>query len=1824
VTIGDSTPNATIYYTTNGSTPTTSSPLNCSSSCGPITVSSTETLEAIATASGYSTSAVATAAYTITAPPPPAATPTFSPPAGAYAFAQTVTISDATSGATIYYTTNGTTPTTSSSVYSGPIATSSGEPIVAIATASGYSNSAVATAAYTVTGRGDWTWIAGSSSDLNGQGQPGVYGTLGTPAPGNVPGGRDEAVSWTDSSGNLWLFGGIGYDAGGTLGWPNDLWEFNPYLGTGGEWAWMGGSNQLIGGSYSGLRGYYGTLGTPSTGNIPGGRDDAVSWTDKSGNLWLFGGYGYDSIDNEGYLNDLWEFTPSTGAWTWMGGSSTVPAAYSGQPGVYGTLGAFAATNVPGGRVSAQSWTDSNGHFWLFGGSGYNSAAKESFTANDLWEFNPSLGAHGEWAWMGGSSTSTLSCGGVVGDMTCYQSGVYGTLGTPAQGNVPGSRWGASTWIDSSNHLWLFGGEGYAPGEGWLNDLWEFNPSLGPNGEWAWMGGSSTINQSGTYSTLPGTPGAAYIPGGRYGASSWTDSSGNFWLFGGSGYYGASNLGNLNDLWEFNSSLGQYGQWAWMGGSSTGNQSGVYGTLGMPASGNIPGARDGAVSWTDSSGNFWLFGGGGYDANGNDGELNDLWVYPPSAASLPAAATPTFSLATGSYVGAQTVYIYDTTTGATIYYTTDTSTPTTSSPLNCSSPCGPITVSSTETINAIATASGYSTSAEASAVYTITVMPQVPTPTFSPTAGALSPGETVAINDTLSQAAILYTTDGTTPTFTGNGLSPIPGPNTTRYNGPITVTPPETIEAIATAFNFSPSAVAIASYTITLAPAQVMDSETITVTDTETFPDVVDAETIKVTDIDAVKAYNAFAITPSVASFNASSGTGYVTHAYGPVTFTATGGDGTTLTLSESGALPPGLTFVNGVLSGTPTTYSAASFPFSITASDADGDSLTVPGYMLTIQPASAYPAMVTDQETITVTDTETFPDVADAESITVTDIDTVTAFNAIAISPTSAAFNAGSSATGIINQPYAPPAFTATGGDGTTLTLTETGALPTGVTFVNGVFSGTPAATSVGSYPFSITATDADGHSATQTGYTLTITTVAQPTVTSVSPASGPATGGTTVTITGTNFTSASTVRFGATTATNVSCPGTTRCTATSPAGAAGTVDITVTTPGGISATSAADQFTYVATPVVTYAAQTPITYGAALTNNLDATTAYGTTSLTSGGNTSYTAALGTGPSVPVTISTVLAAGTYTLAATWTPNTANASLYTVATGYTTLVVSKAPLSVTGNNISITYGQAVPPYSATIAGFVNGDTDAVISGTPSLTTSPATPSAAGTYTIAAALGSLTASNYTFTFTNGTLTINKATPPITWATPAPIIYPTALSATQLDATSTVLGTFAYTPAAGTVPSAGTSTLSVTLTPNDTTDYTTATATVQLTVNKATPPITWATPAAITYGTALSGTQLNASSTVAGTFVYTPVAGAVLSAGTQTLSVLFTPNSTITDDYTTATATVQLTVNKATPTVPAWPTTSAINLGQTLASSTLSGGTASVSGSFAWTTPSTSPGAGTPSESVTFTPADTADYTTVTGSVNVTVNNPTPVISSLSPPVASAGGAAFTLTVTGSGFVANSTVIWGGATALITTYGSGTQLTAQVPADIAPAGIYNITVETPAPGGGTSNASQFEVDSAGSGTITFTNPTVTVTPGSPANYSVTLPSGSTFVSVTCLDLPTGAGPCSYSSGSVTIPTSATTPVGNDQIVVVFTLTEPGSGTGFILLPFLLLPLVFLRRKLAARGVWVTTCLVLVLLAGVAATFAGCGGGGGSTHQATSSGVVTLIVQ
>ena len=831
VAIYDTTPGATIQYLLNGNAPALQY-------TAPISITSSETIEAIAGANGYANSDITTASYITNIPS--AATPTFSPLSGTYATAQTVTISDATPGTTIYYTTDGTTPTTSSAVYTSPIAVSSSKTILAIAIADDYLNSALASAVYTIGSNstlGEWAWMGGSTQED----QPGAYGTLGTPGAGNIPGARNQSTSWTDQTGNFWLFGGQGYDANDNYGYLNDLWEFNPSTR---QWTWRRGAstvpcNPILGpGGCTSQPGVYGTLGTPAVGNVPGDRYGAMGWMDGSGHLWLFGGKGIDASATLSEMNDLWEYSPSTNEWAWMGGQSKGVNTFfngNGFPAVYGTLGIPAPGNIPGGRYGAVTWTDSNGNFWLFGGTGQDST-NNIVSLNDLWEFNPTTM---EWAWMGGSD---------LVDALGYQLPAYGTFGVPSAATNPGSlssasSWtntqGGAAWTDTSGNLWLFAG----------GTLWKYNPSLN---EWAWMSGAGAAYcpvdpfigynvctaQPAAYGAL-GLPAAGNYPGGGSAAASWTDRAGNLWFFGGSGadvtgqnsgFY----RGSFNAMWVFSLATNA---WAWMGGDYAASNcnfisldpipvvgcdgsQGVLGSQSTPGLGNIPPARTGAVSWTDKSGNFWLFSGQVMNLSDTQGDVNDLWEYQPSSSTLPPATTPIFSLKAGTYVTGGPLTISNGMANASIYYTTDGTTPTKSS--NWYS--GPITVSTSETIQAMATAPGYRNSGVASASYVVVVSTAPSTPAFSLASGSYTSVQRVSLSDSTPGTAIYYTTDGS-----------MPDPSSPVFSGPITVASSETINALAaitvdygySVFDeialygggYAISGVASATYVISLPPA---------------------------------------------------------------------------------------------------------------------------------------------------------------------------------------------------------------------------------------------------------------------------------------------------------------------------------------------------------------------------------------------------------------------------------------------------------------------------------------------------------------------------------------------------------------------------------------------------------------------------------------------------------------------------------------------------------------------------------------------------------------------------------------------------------------------------------------------------------------------------------------------------------------------------------------------------------------------------------------------------------------------------------------------
>jgi alpha-tubulin suppressor-like RCC1 family protein len=388
---------------------------------------------------------------------------------------------------------------------------------------------------------------------------------------------------------------------------------------------------------------------------------------------------------------------------------------------------------------------------------------------------------------------------------------------------------------------------------------------------------------------------------------------------------------------------------------------------------------------------------------------------------------------------------------------------------------------------------------------------------------------------------------------------------------------------------------------------------------------------------------------------------------------------------------------------------------------------------------------------------------------------------------------------------------------------------------------------------------------------------------------------------------------------------------------------------------------------------------------NKADATITWPSASAITYGQTLVSSTLSGGTSTPTGTfaftapTTAPATGSASQSVTFTPTDTN---YNSATGTVSITVNKADATITWPTAyAITYGQTLA--SSTLSGGTSTP-----AGTFAFTAQTTAPTA-GTATQSVTFTPTDSTNYNSATATVSITVNKATPVITWPTPSVVFVGTALSALQFNAASgSVPGSFSYTPSLGTVMSSvGNQTLSATFVPTDSTNYNSPiSASVTLVVtDKTIPVITWPASTAISYGTALNATQLNASSSgVAGTFAYAPPAGTILTAGPHTLSVSFSPTDTIT--YSSTSSNVTLLVNKADATIT-WPTASAITYGQTLASSTLSGGTSTPAGTFAWTTPSTAPNAVPVSPSVTFTPTDTANYNNATSTVSVTINKAT---------------------------------------------------------------------------------------------------------------------------------------------------------------------------------------------------------------------------------------------
>ena len=751
-------PGVSIYYTTDGSTPTTSSTVYS----GPVTVSSTETINAIATstASGVTNSSVGTAAYTIQLP---AATPTFSPAGGSYTAAQSVTIADATSGATIYYTTDGTTPTASSSVYGAPITVSSSGVLKAIAVASGSPTSNVGAATYLINSGTNGTSLSVLTNQISTLGVFSNGSSTGGALAGANPAGNSFAV---DSKGNL--------ITGDTYG--NSVLEFAP-----------GATSATV------LSSSYGNVG-PVT-------------IDSAGSLYI----------GNLYNGTVAKIPVVSGAYAAISlpGSSTPICTGSD------TAECVLPVSMPVSGLSAMTF-DAAGDLFFASTTGTNPNTVFECTAACVHTGSPAP------VMLYAEPTGTVTVG------TAKPSWYLGSIAVDPWGDVFFTDTlmvlSANTNYQSTLKELTYSGGAYSSTATTLYTLTIASPGAYDNqldavavdangtvyyatqydGIFAFGNNHGVVNTSTTY--MVSTQGAKILT---------LDSKGNAYVATYSGSAGAdvgmqvaiNNINLPNAAVPGSSSASNVTTILNDGGCSTSPVVTFSATENGASSTEFSANTTGSCSSTPTGGaafatnvSFTPTVAGTHTGiltavdtvNGGIGTAN---VFGVTAGS--AAATPTFSPAPGTYTSVQSVTISDATPGATIYYTTDGTTPTTSS----TKYTGSITVSSSEAINAIAVVSGLSNSAVATAAYTLN-LPLAQTPVISVASGTYTSVQTVKITDATLGAKIYYTTDGSTPTA-----------GSTLYKSPLTVSTSETLNAVAIATGYATSATATAAYTINLTVA---------------------------------------------------------------------------------------------------------------------------------------------------------------------------------------------------------------------------------------------------------------------------------------------------------------------------------------------------------------------------------------------------------------------------------------------------------------------------------------------------------------------------------------------------------------------------------------------------------------------------------------------------------------------------------------------------------------------------------------------------------------------------------------------------------------------------------------------------------------------------------------------------------------------------------------------------------------------------------------------------------------------------------------------
>jgi len=361
-----------------------------------------------------------------------------------------------------------------------------------------------------------WTWISGDSTMNNF----GVYGKKGVKASKNKPGARKGSLSWVDTTGNLWLFGGQGfaYSNIGTDGL-NDLWKYDI---SSNQWTYVSGDSNLTGISNRiNIKGVYNNINTPTA------RMYSCGWVDNLNDLWFYGGFGVGyNYSQQGQMNDLWKYNISSNQWMWVNGDSV-----SFKSSVYGNLGVPDTLNQPGARCWMNTWVDQSGNLWLYGGTTYDKQFNLN-VYNDLWKFIPNTN---KWVWIGGDSNFN-------------KKPIYGIRNVSNVTSEIGARANSTLWKDNQGNIWFYGGYNMLTNiaYSYYNDLWKYNMN---SNLWTWESGDSSFDILGKYG-IKNQYSNSNNPSAKVGAFGISDTSGSLMLIGGMKIQNSNYYIN-NDIWIF-------------------------------------------------------------------------------------------------------------------------------------------------------------------------------------------------------------------------------------------------------------------------------------------------------------------------------------------------------------------------------------------------------------------------------------------------------------------------------------------------------------------------------------------------------------------------------------------------------------------------------------------------------------------------------------------------------------------------------------------------------------------------------------------------------------------------------------------------------------------------------------------------------------------------------------------------------------------------------------------------------------------------------------------------------------------------------------------------------------------------------------------------------------------------------------------------------------------------------------------------------------------------------------------------------------------------